>query len=218
MRIAAAVLLIGSMGVVYWMQQEKETALPFVAINRTSGSNQAGPSKPASVPGNEVKADVNGTVAPKQQELGTEVATGNKATQLAQAPQVKETRQVVKEAVNTPSVAKKVQETATQELLAYEAPRVSTRVDVDPAEHVGAERKSVNLGVTSQPLQTYNTTETAPAAYAVQVADAPEGKEKSNNLKAMLRKATRMIERRTNINATNDDEELLIGALAIKLK
>jgi hypothetical protein len=204
------------MGVVYWMQQQKETIVPAVAINRIAGGNQAGPVSTGSVPSNEVKAD--GTVAPKQQELGNEVATATKVIQLAQAPEVKETRKMVKEAANTPSVANKVQETATQELLAYEAPRVSARVDVDPAEHVGAERKSVNLGVTSQPLQTYNTTETAPAAYAVQVADAPEGKEKSNNLKAMLRKATRMIERRTNINATNDDEELLIGALAIKLK
>jgi hypothetical protein len=33
-----------------------------------------------------------------------------------------------------------------------------------------------------------------------------------------LRKATRTLERRTGIKAVNDDDELLVGAVALKLK
>jgi hypothetical protein len=42
--------------------------------------------------------------------------------------------------------------------------------------------------------------------------------EKKGSVKGFLRKATRMIEKRTGIDATNDDGRLLIGAVALKLK
>jgi hypothetical protein len=37
-------------------------------------------------------------------------------------------------------------------------------------------------------------------------------------VKGLLRKATRVFERRTNIKATTDDDKLLIGAFAVSLK
>jgi hypothetical protein len=49
-------------------------------------------------------------------------------------------------------------------------------------------------------------------------ADADEEEKSKSSLKGLLRKATRFVERRTNINVTNDDDELLIGAVAISLK
>jgi hypothetical protein len=49
--------------------------------------------------------------------------------------------------------------------------------------------------------------------------DVAENKENKGSFKSFLRKATRMIERKTGIDPTNgDDEELLVGALAVKLK
>ena len=49
--------------------------------------------------------------------------------------------------------------------------------------------------------------------------DVFEGDEdKKGSVRGFLRKATRFIERRTGINAVNEDDELLIGAVAIKLK
>jgi hypothetical protein len=49
--------------------------------------------------------------------------------------------------------------------------------------------------------------------------DAFDGDEdKKGSVRGFLRKATRFIERRTGINAVNEDDELLIGAVAIKLK
>jgi hypothetical protein len=50
------------------------------------------------------------------------------------------------------------------------------------------------------------------------VQDALVTENKSSRFKGFLRKATRFIERRTGINPVNEDNELLIGAVAIKLK
>jgi hypothetical protein len=41
--------------------------------------------------------------------------------------------------------------------------------------------------------------------------------EKKSSLKGFLRKATRFIERRTNISTTNENNELVIGVVALKL-
>jgi hypothetical protein len=49
------------------------------------------------------------------------------------------------------------------------------------------------------------------------VATTGNEKDKKGSVRGFLRKATRFIERRTGINPTNEDDELLIGAIAIKL-
>lgn len=51
--------------------------------------------------------------------------------------------------------------------------------------------------------------------YAV-VTDEPDGKK--NKLRGFFRKVTRTFEKRTNIETTDDDDRLLVGGLAIKLK
>jgi hypothetical protein len=69
--------------------------------------------------------------------------------------------------------------------------------------------------VTSEPLYTYNNTN-APVNAVPAVADETE--KSRSSLKGLLRKVTRNVERRTNINLTNENEELLIGSVAISLK
>jgi hypothetical protein len=50
-------------------------------------------------------------------------------------------------------------------------------------------------------------------------SDALDGEDdKKGSVRGFLRKASRFIERRTGINAVNEDDELLIGVVAIKLK
>ena len=49
------------------------------------------------------------------------------------------------------------------------------------------------------------------------VATTGNENDKKGSFRGFLRKATRFIERRTGINPTNEDDELLIGAVAIKL-
>lgn len=70
--------------------------------------------------------------------------------------------------------------------------------------------------VTSDIVQTYNPIEASDNNFTDAVATT--GDKKNRSVRGFLRKATRFIERTTNVNPVNDDNELLIGAVAIKLK
>jgi hypothetical protein len=50
------------------------------------------------------------------------------------------------------------------------------------------------------------------------IVSEPENSGKKNKLRGFFRKATRVFERTTNISATDDDDRLLIGGLAVRLK
>lgn len=69
--------------------------------------------------------------------------------------------------------------------------------------------------VTPVPSYAYNNTDAPVNAVP---AVAYEEEKTKTSLKGLLRKATRYVERRTNINVTNENEELVIGAVAINLK
>jgi hypothetical protein len=73
--------------------------------------------------------------------------------------------------------------------------------------------------VTTPPSIAYNTNKevTAGDESGDQTAGF-ENNRRGGSVKGFLRKATRFIERRTGVATTNDDDELLIGAVAIKLK
>ena len=70
--------------------------------------------------------------------------------------------------------------------------------------------------VTSSAIGSYNN-QTTSAITAVHTDVAKTENEKKSTLKGFLRKATRFIERRTNISTTNENDELLIGAVSVKL-
>lgn len=70
--------------------------------------------------------------------------------------------------------------------------------------------------VTSAPVYTYHEKD-AWKNPAPEYASVTEEKNKSS-LKGILRTATRFVERKANINATNNTNELLIGAVSINLK
>lgn len=73
--------------------------------------------------------------------------------------------------------------------------------------------------VTTEGIAAYTTIE-APANKSMAnfaVATTGNEKDKKGSVRGFLRKASRFIERRTGINPVNEDDELLIGAIAIKL-
>lgn len=72
-----------------------------------------------------------------------------------------------------------------------------------------------NSSVTSPKLQPLNNTEASFASNTEQL-DEPAGKK--NKLRGFFRKITRTFEKRTNMEATDDDGKLLVAGLAIKLK
>lgn len=74
--------------------------------------------------------------------------------------------------------------------------------------------------VTTTPPDTYNQQTDAKANPEVtdDVMYASNNNGKKGKLRGFLRKVTRTFEKRTNISATDDEERLLVGGLAIKLK
>lgn len=77
-----------------------------------------------------------------------------------------------------------------------------------------------NSPVTTTPPDTYNQQNDAKANPEVtdDVMYASNNNGKKGKLRGFLRKVTRTFEKRTNISATDDEERLLVGGLAIKLK
>lgn len=78
-------------------------------------------------------------------------------------------------------------------------------------------QQTINNPVVTPPAVASYNNQTTPAVTAEQRDVVKTGNEKKASLKGFLRKATRFIERRTNISTTNENNELLIGAVALKL-
>jgi hypothetical protein len=121
------------------------------------------------------------------------------------------------------SVAKQKAKQANEYVPQVKNNNLPVRVVDEPAEPVIAvtepkvsPKQSINTpDVTTALADTYNKQQTSPTT-AVVTEDVAKVDKKSS-LKGFLRKATRFIERRTNISATNENDELLIGAVALKL-
>lgn len=86
----------------------------------------------------------------------------------------------------------------------------ATAYKVNEADKMSSQQNSNNLAVTVSPTYAYNK----------QIIDEPvdESDGKKNKLRGFFRKITRTFEKRTGIDATDDDNRLLVAGLAIKLK
>jgi hypothetical protein len=126
-------------------------------------------------------------------------------------------KEIPKRTFSKPHTTPDVQEAPAPEQLA-----VAKKTDVrnPDAEVTKSDYQATfnNPVVTSEKASAYVPVEAA-AVTQVPVDDAvATGGERNGGLKGFLRKATRTLERRTGIKAVNDDDELLIGAVALKLK
>ena len=119
----------------------------------------------------------------------------------------------------------RVRNEPTQELIAYtpnnnlpvreiaNTPELRTTTSNDPTK--ASQQISNNPTVTGEALASYNNG-TPEADDAIIYASENGGRK--NKLRGFFRKVTRNFEKRTNIEATDEDERLLIAGLAIKLK
>ena len=210
LRIAAAVLLLASMGVLY-LQQNDTTPASVAAIPKNpieqkqpgSVDNATAQVTPVNKPGNERREEKEAT----QPEPAPLIA----AAQPERTAKKKQTTATLKNPIST----KAVQDQEENAALAYE-PAPLARKHVADMPTIELSKKEIEPAVTYNAPQPYVISDaTAKADFAAEKED--EGRNKGN-LKSLLRKATRMVERRTGINATNEDEELLIGVVALKLK
>lgn len=215
LRVAAALLLVASLGVLYFNQQGLETG------NSNTGMAKRDNAKPAvTQPSATTSAPDSGAIIPNDQLAKNEGVGDNK-----NAPAVASTatKQGAELAYQKPMKAARNVSAQTAQITMADQPQEEdqavayqpiTREAAGDMPLVRAGKKELHTDVTSADVDTYNLTNAG-----AEVSFAANTEEKSRgNLKSLLRKATRMVERRTGINATNEDEELLIGVVAVKLK
>lgn len=208
LRIAAAVLLIASMGVLY--VQQDDAAAPAVASI---------PKKPVA---QKRAAEPNTATAQVAAKNTNEQQVQKVAVEPAPAPLIAAARPArhakVKSATASPKtpISNKVMRVAEDEAaIAYE-PVPAARKNMPALQPVETAKKDFEKGVTYDAPQPYIISDAT--ANAKFTADKQDDGRNKGNLKSLLRKAARMVERRTGINATNDEDELLIGVVALKLK
>jgi hypothetical protein len=208
-RIAVAAVIIIWAGSVNWFADEDTTGP--VALQNTQPAAQQ-PAAIAKTPA--AKPDVKEAVAPKQSSVSnnTETIIAPKETYSA------------KTAVALPAT-KATGITNTNEPASIEEPEVSATIPVDRVALQAngfqkASQQIINNAVVTSEIPARNINTEAHAATPVPAEDAVATitNEKSGSLKGFLRKTTRFIERTTNINPVNADDELLIGAVSISLK
>jgi hypothetical protein len=211
MRVAAAVLIISISGIAYF---NSSPGKPVIEPSTAQANNS------------DKKQNTVEPVIPSQQ---SNIAIANPTTNSSNANQPKQNqksqtaKEVAKTNSNEPNLAIIDKNEKNDELTAMNnAPVVdksfganeNTEISSGITASIGVQEIVNNRGVTSDtPIR--NTIHTAATDSEMKdvVADR-----KSGSVKGFLRKATRLIEKRTGIDPTNDNGELLLGAVAVKLK
>ncbi len=212
LRVAVAVILVLSGGV-FWLSQNQSTQnLPPVVAskpvqNKPVKTNQ----QTNTIINNKIKvqeevaalAEKN-TITPviiKEETAVAKQTTQNKKPLLPNNFLLKETTQ---------------KSNSTELALVNEPPAVGNKKSV--AINVSIPQQTFNKPpVTTVTSPAYTTIETAATETGISYAVAANNNEKKGSVRGFLRKATRFIERRTGINPVNENDELLIGVVAIKL-
>ena len=204
-RIAAAIIILIGMGIFVFVNQQQPAA-----PDKDTASVKARKTQPAIV---ETKT-VNPIVIEKTTSPQPPIA---KADKTGDAPAVvrhikkKAREKEIKKPIITPV------ENTPQITVRDEQPRREENNAIVRSKPELPSQQTINKdNVTSSAIGSYNN-QTTSAITAVHTDVAKTENEKKSTLKGFLRKATRFIERRTNISTTNENDELLIGAVSVKL-
>jgi len=210
MRVAAAAVVIAAMGVLYFNNQQGDS------------TNVTGPvaiDKPAKPAGD--KATDGRDLAEKNAEPANKATQANEKAVEEDVILVKNERKPVKEQaprleeLQTPEKEVNLIASidATEKAVVAEKGTPVAPVDPNVAYAGVSEKELINkLAVTNPSIQAYNTTETPE-----QPGELTDNDDKGS-VKGLLRKATRLFEKRTGIDPVNEDGRLLIGAVAVRLK
>jgi hypothetical protein len=215
MRIAAAVIILLGMGIFWFTYQPNATD----GVASVPASTEEQKNNPSSEPSKEdvvtepEKQSVEPTIKIGQTDDATNITrhVEKKSTSKENKIESKEQKSSIIMKQNT--IAKNEDDKKPQKEIA-DAPKNITTPDNTPAI---VQQQTVNKkSVTSPPIASLNN-QTTEDVTAVHASIVEPDDEKNSKLKGFLRKATRFIERRTNISTTNENKELLIGAVAIQL-
>ena len=210
---AAAVLMLVAGSMIVVMQADKNIAGPGIAAGNTKQTTSSPDTPPA-----------NTNIAPPGTDPQQEIAQTDQPVKSIQTDQ--DLRKEIKPAVikeNEPTIVNKGN---LNNLPApVNNPNVEEQPELSGLANVPARKKTDLTNdeetirpnpVTNQSFAAYNPTEGKLTETEDPMMDEPDGKK--NKLRGIFRKVTRTFEKRTNIDATDDDDRLLIGGLAIRLK
>jgi anti-sigma factor RsiW len=217
MRIAAAVVVIAALGIVYRMQDSTAPVGPAVAVIENKGGSNSKVQQPA---GNPSQTGFP-SVVNKEATIQNDIPENNDAQLAANTPGNKSLHKksaVVKtlQVVNQPK--------DPSEQIAFTDPSNESPVqrgntialDASNIGMASAPKEIINNSLVTSSIAQRNTIVNATPKISPDPEPADEVAKKGS-IKGFLRKATRLVERTTGITATNEDGELLIGAVAVKL-
>lgn len=202
--MAAAVLLIASMGVFY--VNDRSEPQPKVTVAQRT--------KPTGQP---VQTNRQMPQPSEQQEKKVAFIETPSVPEPASEDKIAVVKNEPAKPAIKPQVIRDKKENGSSNFIAVASPPVTPPQQKVTEHAVLAESRKKPVAV-PETVPSYVSMERVvetEAVYASEIIDDNRGR---SPLKGILRKATRMLERRVNIDATNGDDELLIGAIAIKLK
>lgn len=197
MRVAAAVVIVAAGGIFYF-----KNSSPKVAIHH--------PQTTVDVKKNPVRQD-----GLKKNEPANSVTSSSDNSNNDQVAVLKTFKKERKPNQSGDSKERKEENPVQQDVIAYTKDRPI--VKSIEANTTGVEITEPDVSINKADVTSYSLPRNT-----IETSVNPEGSIANNNrkgsVKGFLRKATRMIEKRTGINPTNENGELLIGAVAINLK
>jgi hypothetical protein len=198
LRIAAAIFIFFSIGILFWVNTGKETM--HVAKTRA-------------IPQPHVDNDRGKKITPK-----TGIAQKNETVLLVKEtkPSIVKNEVIYQKAPDAHKEKNYLPAPDNKTIALTNQPDINED-DIESREKQPSQQILNNPTVTTADVPTYIHSEAIAKLPAVTNAVAFTSEEKKGSFRGFLRKASRFIERRTGINPVNDDNELLIGAVAIKL-
>jgi hypothetical protein len=213
MRVAAAAVVIAAFGWLYMANDSQQKDQPLV-VAKAPAQQPKTPSVPVTQPA-EQQAMPQEMMVEKQPSEQVAFASDVKPAK-KQAPRISDDRRVRTE--SDPLQTKDLRINMPKEDVAYDVPptyRQQESVDAYAVHPVMTEPVN-NSFVTSSPSDR-NTSIQATAASLVP-GGGEVAKSKKGSVKGLLRKATRLVERTTGFDPTNENNEIMIAAVSLKLK
>lgn len=201
MRVAAAVVIVAIGGIIY-LQTSPRTIT-------TDGPTTANVKK------NTVQQNGTKKIEPANPEIkSSDILNNNQVAVTNRSPKDKVQQEAKK-------IEVKQEETNEQPLIAkIETPQNEEPIERNRTTDVMFDGDKTIALTDYKDVNTGNVTSLDPDRTTIKWAPENDGEpsDRKGSIKGFLRKATRMIEKRTGIDPTNENGELLIGAVAINLK
>jgi hypothetical protein len=209
---AAAVLIVAGMGILYWTSSDvsrpgQETvavstpaSVPTILEGqKNSDSQDAQPNKEQSI-----------TLSPNKQTVNKDVTT----TRTFVAPNGSKEQAIAQHVTSKNQESSTITPSGSEEATVFTLPPSTGSIEADiisnPVASVDLSKETINNSPVTSILPDRTTD--------VNASEETASRSSKGSFKGFLRKATRTFEKRTGFEPSSDDGEILIGALAVKVK